>query len=305
MKQKKPKPRKKVVIEYPPVPTKKWIPPDKRPKKPRKPAYVKPEGITQKLKISSLNKVWHEFRIYDNMAIISGHFSQSHKRFIPKTKGFQGPCNCYVAVALAKIYKMETWNENTVDKILELGNELYLSSLQHLKDKCKVEISIPEVHNTFCLDKTRIQMELGKVISGFLLPGLRENGDLTAIFEQFFKQHSAGILQTQKKHFAVWKETSYYLFDPSERTEVGTSWDGIIDKGFACVIKVPKIVSLTKWIFENLDTKTNTPIELYPCKIARISEIKVEPPKNLLEIVKKPSIISVAPADIDGNKKNN
>lgn len=241
------------------------------------------------------------------MAIISGHFSQSHKRFRPKNRGFQGPCNCYAAIALAKIYKMEEWTENTVDKVLETGDELYLRSLRHLNDKCKVEISITEVHNSFYFAKFRIQMDLGKVISGFLLPGMKESGsDLIGVLERFFKEHTSGILETQKKHFAIWKidKGGYYLLDPSERTDVGTRWNGIINQGFACVFKVPSVLSLAKWIFENLDTRINSPFELYPCYVARLSEIDVTPPSNIMEIIKKPSIISVAPVNINGNKNN-
>lgn len=299
MRQKKPKPRKKVVIEYPPVPTKKWIPPDKRPKKPRKPAYVKPKGITQKLKVSSLKKVWHQFRVYDNMAVLSGHFSQTHKRFREKSKGFQGPCNCYVALAFTKIYNMEQWNEYMIDKVLETGDQLYLTSLQHLKDKCKVELLIPEVHNAFYLDKTRIQMQLENVITGFLLPGLKENGDLIAVLEQFFKNHPSGLLESQRKYFAIWKEgNSFYMFDPSDRTEMGTRWDGLRDRGFACVIRVPNVPFLAKWIYENLDTKVNSPFELYPCTLARMSQVNVTPPTNVTDVIKRPSITSVAPVTI-------
>lgn len=306
MRQKKPKPRKKVVIEYPPVPTKKWIPPDKRPKKPKKPAYVKPEGVTQKLAVSSLNKVWHQFRMYEHMAVLTGHFSQSHKRFRPKSKGFQGPCNCHVAIAFSRIYKMEQWNEDMIDKILEVGDQLYLSSLQHLKDKCKVELLIPEVHNAFYLGKTRIQMELDKVIAGFLLPGMAEEGDLISVLEKFFKTHLSGLLEAQRKYFAVWKERgAYYLFDPSERCELGRRWDGVTDRGFACVFRLPNVPTLSKWIYENLDTKINSPIQLYPCYIARMSEVDVTPPDNIMDVVKKPSITSVAPVTIRGSTSTN
>ncbi|KAG5881079.1 hypothetical protein JTB14_020409 [Gonioctena quinquepunctata] len=87
-KPKKPIPRPK--IEYPPVPTKKWIPPDKRPKKSRAPSpYTKPAGVTQKLKISSLKRVWHNYLILGRTAILLGHFSQTHKKYSFKTNGYQ------------------------------------------------------------------------------------------------------------------------------------------------------------------------------------------------------------------------
>lgn len=292
------------MIEYPPVPTRKWIPPDQRPRKPRKPAYVKPEGITQKLKISNLSKVWHQFRIYDSMAILSGHFSQSHKRFNMKTRGLQGPCNCYVAVAFSKIYKMEQWNEYMVDKILEVGDQLYLSSLQHLKNKCKVEILIPEVHNSFYLGKTRIQTETERVIKGHLLPGFEGSPDMITMLQDFFTTHTSGLLESQRMYFAFWKEgRSYYLLDPTERTRMGTRWTDIPGTGFACVFRVPNPEHIAKWIYENLDTTVNSPLELYPCCIARMSEVNVLPPLNIGEITKKPSILSVAPVKIQGEPK--
>lgn len=87
----KPKPRPKPVINYPPVPTKKWVPPDKRKKPPKpEPKYVKPEGISQKLAISTLGKVWNKFSIHGEAGIITGHFSQVHKRFSFKSNGLQG-----------------------------------------------------------------------------------------------------------------------------------------------------------------------------------------------------------------------
>lgn len=72
------------------MPTKKWVPPDKRPKKPPPPGYQKPPGVTQKLAISSLRKMWHNFRIQGTMAILNGTFSQTHKRFPLKSNGKQG-----------------------------------------------------------------------------------------------------------------------------------------------------------------------------------------------------------------------
>lgn len=301
MRQKKPKPRKKVVVEYPPVPTRKWIPPDRRPKKPRKPAYVKPEGLTQKLEVSSLNKVWHEFRIRDGMAVLSGHFSQTHRRFGPKTSGHQGPSNCYVAVAFSKLYPMEHWRENTIDKILELGDQLYLKSLQRLKDKCKIEILIPEVHNVFYLEKTRIQMALDKAVEGHLLSG---SADLITAFAAFFKTNSSGVLESQRKHFAVWKEGhGYFLFDPGERTMLGQRWPDIPGQGFACVVRAPNVAHLAKWVFEALDTRVNSPFELHPCRIARMSQVKTDPPSKVEDLIRKPSIRSVAPVVIEGKPK--
>lgn len=69
----------------------KWIPPDKRPKPPKsEPAYVKPKAVTLKLKISSLKKIWNQFEIVDNIGILLGHYSQTHKRYTFKTNGYQG-----------------------------------------------------------------------------------------------------------------------------------------------------------------------------------------------------------------------
>lgn len=144
-------------------------------------------------------------------------------------------------------------------------------------------------------------MELEKEIPGFLLPGMKENSDMISLLEQFFKNHKSGLLETQRKYFAFWKEdNAYYLFDPSERTEMGKRWDGVPDRGYACVFRLPNVPNLAKWIYENLDIKVNSPLELYPCYIARMSEINVDPPSNVFDLIKKPSITSVAPVVIRG-----
>lgn len=82
--------KKKPIINYPPVPRKKWVPPDQRPKPKPAPKYVKPKGITQRIKPSSFKKVWHQFTLYNEIGILVANFSQSHKRFSYRTNGRQG-----------------------------------------------------------------------------------------------------------------------------------------------------------------------------------------------------------------------
>lgn len=86
-KEKKPNPRPK--IDYPPVPTRTWIPPDQRPKKKIKPKYVKPPGITQHLDISSLATVWHKYRVFEDRILLCGNYSETYKKYTLRTNGYQ------------------------------------------------------------------------------------------------------------------------------------------------------------------------------------------------------------------------
>lgn len=51
--------------------------------------YVKPAGITQRLEISCLGKIWHNFKIIDDRTFLLGHYSETHKRFRPRSNGYQ------------------------------------------------------------------------------------------------------------------------------------------------------------------------------------------------------------------------
>lgn len=99
---------------------------------------------------------------------------------------------------------MEKWTDVVINSALQLGNELYLKSMQLLKEKGKKELTIPDIHNYFYIKDTKIQMALGKKVQGTLHKTVQKTKiDLQTFLKTNLKEQS-GILNLQKKHFALW-----------------------------------------------------------------------------------------------------
>lgn len=140
-----PKKFRRVVIEYPPVPTRKWRPPRKdhahvpqpfnrKPIK-RKPLYPKHHKGGN---YSKLRKIWHSYRMIKDryQAILNGNYSQCDIKFPVQDRGKQGPANCFIAIGYTKILDMAKWDSKTLNKILEFGEQLYRTSIAINKLSC-------------------------------------------------------------------------------------------------------------------------------------------------------------------------
>ncbi|XP_019769617.1 uncharacterized protein LOC109544047 isoform X1 [Dendroctonus ponderosae] len=295
----KPKPRPKPVINYPPVPTKKWIPPDQRKKQLKpEPKYVKPEGISQKLAISTLGKVWNKFSIHGEAGIITGHFSQFHKRFSFKSNGFQGACNSGLACAFSQIYKMALWSERLLDEILLRGDELYVRSTQQ-GDKCLIEVPPEKMHTSFFLGQRKITLFVSP--NGKLTEELTSSSEdkAKAIIEdtlgKFLEKNASGIFYMKDKYAAVWvSEGVYYFFDPGEHDEYGNPWKGIPGGGFSFLGRFKALATLAEHIFLNFPSvkEADSKVHIIPCGIARIVLINTTPPETFEDLAPQDVVFS-------------
>lgn len=132
---------KKVQIEYPPVPLRKWKPPHKphhADPQNRKEMSRKPEfPHSEKLHPSTLDKVWHKYKmISKRCAVLYGSHAQSDLKFPVKVRGKQGPANCFVAIGFSKCKEMQNWEEKSLNLILDIGNKLYHQSVRLNKATC-------------------------------------------------------------------------------------------------------------------------------------------------------------------------
>lgn len=132
---------KKVEIEYPPVPLRKWKPPHKphhADPQNRKEMSRKPEfPHSEKLHPSTLDKVWHKYKmISKRCAVLYGSHAQSDLKFPVKVRGKQGPANCFVAIGFSKCKEMQNWEEKSLNLILDIGNKLYHQSIRLNKASC-------------------------------------------------------------------------------------------------------------------------------------------------------------------------
>ncbi|XP_028139261.2 uncharacterized protein LOC114333567 isoform X2 [Diabrotica virgifera virgifera] len=301
------KKRRVVKIDYPPLTTRKWIPPEERPKRRKKPpAYIKPEGIDQKLQVSSLRKIWHQFVYYDKTGILLGHYGQTGKKYLDKTRGLQGSCNCAVACVFAYLFPMDTWNSSTIDRMLDIGDNLYTKSVQQDPDRCLIYVTTNKILPSIFLDhdkitfdidcKNRIEEKFHSAVDDKIKETFNE------AVQKFFKQYPSGIITMLGKYLAIWiQDNAYYLYDPTEHTEDGYPAYGLQchvaslaqnypryplkGEGFAVVYRCLTLDDLISKIYLNLNvTIPCATFTIEGCTVQRFIHLDLCPPERLEEV---------------------
>ncbi|CAH2003564.1 unnamed protein product [Acanthoscelides obtectus] len=305
----KPKPRPKPVINYPPVPTKKWIAPDQRPKKPKPPpAYIKPEGITQRLETSSLKRVWNQYEFIGKIPILFGHFSQTHKKYSFKTKGYQGACNCAVACIFAHIYKMNMWTSYHLDQILDIGDSLYVKTITQPSENCLVEVTPEKVFNSIFLRNQKItivideQSRIIDKVTAIAEDKVKEVFD--SALDRFFKMYPSGIFCMLGKYVAIWAQNdAWYLFDPCEHDYLGDPWKGIPGYGVSTLCRCKAMEDMVNCLCKNMNTKVpHTKFEIFGCIVQRIVNVDLIPPETFEDIAPLEEA-AISPEDMEDTKE--
>ncbi|CAG9853719.1 unnamed protein product [Phyllotreta striolata] len=316
-KRKKFNPRPKIV--YPPVPTKKWIPPDFRHKRVMPPPqlrYRKPPGMDQRVKPSALWKIWRRFFFFDDTAILTGTFSQTHKRFTFKSNGLQSSCNCAIACIFAHILPMELWDKYLLDTILILGDQLFRKSLEQDPDRCWTEIDTERVYTSLFIGRKKVSFEIDKknrvdeILSAVNEDKIKKR--FQEVIEGVLKIYFCGIFTMHgcKKVLAFWfKEGRYYLFDPTAHTSCGVTWANWPGGGLSIVYRCKTMECFIDRLYENitcygsiileslahchcwgaLDSKFTSKIckgrfWVEPCMVLRVTDIDTTPPETYEDV---------------------
>ncbi|XP_022903715.2 uncharacterized protein [Onthophagus taurus] len=290
MRKKQQKPRNtRPKIDYPPLTTKKWIPPDKRKKKKREPAYKKPSTINVKLERSSLKKVWHGFEYIESKKIylMVGHWSQFYKKYGFKTCGFQGAANCIVACAFAQMFDIIKWTPYTLDKILDVGDKLHEDSIILLGlERNKTHLRLDEVYHTYFVDRFRITMSTkGKMICSRMLPDPLEPGiHFIDLATEFMKDNNFTVVQLQpNRFFAVWLiGNGYFVFDPCEHDQLADQSLVPIGRGFCVLIRAKNLETIRNFILDSVkSSEINPNFRMTATDISRKFEINTAFPECL------------------------
>lgn len=124
------------------APTTKWAPPakdlphDPKRKKSfhRKPIYPKK---FVKLHPSLLKQIWHRYdAITPSMFILRGHYNQQCIKYGKQSRGHQHAASCIACIGFIQCCTPDKWNEYTIDRILDLGDKIYVTSLNMKKTGC-------------------------------------------------------------------------------------------------------------------------------------------------------------------------
>lgn len=103
---------------------------------------------------------------------------------------------------------MSKWSSFTIDTILQMGDNLYMTSVQHLEERGRTCINLSEVYNSFFMSDVKITMTMkGDTYQGKLFEDFEESPFLFNVIKDFFNdKHESGIISTQRKHLAFWTD---------------------------------------------------------------------------------------------------
>ncbi|XP_065167903.1 uncharacterized protein [Atheta coriaria] len=272
-------------ITYPPVTTKKWIPPDQRQKQCRPKPSPYPPQLTQKLTISSLLKVWHDYKVINDCAVLLGDLSMYHPRFTYVTNGLQGHAICIVCALYSKLCPSFHWCSRTLDEIVIIGDRYFQRSLRFQKNP---NMTICQLNKDIFIHSHKITICLrGERFQGLIFKDLDTNSKdyLANVIKEFFGCYDCGILCAEsnpKRYFTIWKfRNGFFLFDPVDHDEM--CWPlkkPFVGKGHTFTVRFPTTDRLVQ-VLQRQMIPANISFELIPVEIERIAYINTRYPACL------------------------
>ncbi|XP_061384186.1 uncharacterized protein LOC116769255 [Danaus plexippus] len=189
------------------------------------------EDFESDKELTQAEKAMMGYRILnENCAIVNANMHLGDRCF-EDAKYRQALPIAIVAMTYAKISPPNTWFSKTLDKVLRLGNKLYMDCLH---PKVMIDMTIDNIPN---------EITIGPYACEIIIYRERIKGQLfttkecllnirTGLIEFFSHEYNSGILDFNNYALAVWRQKEmYYLFDPYPRSHDGTR---SLNAGKAC-----------------------------------------------------------------------
>jgi hypothetical protein len=169
--------------------------------------------------------------------------------------GKQCTAICAVAIAMAKILPPDAWTSEVMDKIMNIGDELYVRSCLskgsfNMLNATELEKKIVILGSPV---KFIVDNEIGGTQFGFLHPDPNLYGELQGLnkgLSLFFDTNESGIITIGGEGYslAIWKYCGlYWLFDSHSRDESGK----LVPEGTSFCSSFMFVASLAKCILQN------------------------------------------------------
>lgn len=176
------------------------------------------------------SKDWQRFKaIGKNKWILPGTISESSPMFYETNRNHQSTCISAVALAKTRELGVQSWTQETVDEIVQTGDEFYSSCISNIEEAIDPNLTLSEIGTELKLDKTLIDFLFDDcVINGTLQSSDGSNLSLTEGLATFFEDDELGVVTSCGISLAVWKlEEAFYLFDSHNRDEKGRNLKAI------------------------------------------------------------------------------
>lgn len=237
------------------------------------------EDLESDKELTAAEKAMMGYRILtENCAIVNANMHLGDRCF-EDAKYRQAIPIAVVAMTYAKISPPNTWFSKTLDKVLRLGNKLYVDCAH---PKVVIDITIDNIPN---------EIFIGPYACEIIIYRERVKGQLfatkecflnikTGMQELFKSGYNSGILEFNNYAMAVWRQKDmYYLFDPYPRTNDGLR---ALKTGKACCFMVLNPEALASVITKNFDyLPATTQFNIHAFKVLKLKkkQPKVHIPK--------------------------
>ncbi|CAH2040497.1 unnamed protein product, partial [Iphiclides podalirius] len=228
--------------------------------------------------LTQAEKAMMSYRILnENCAIVNANMHLGDRCF-EDAKYRQALPIAVVAMTYTKISPPNTWFTKTLDKILRLGNKLYVECIH---PKVMIDITIDNIPNEITIGPYACEIIIYRErVKGQVFTTKECFFNIKTGLEEFFnREYNSGILEFNNYTLAVWRQKDmYYMFDPYPRTNDGMRSHTV---GKACC-----------WMFLNPETMASvftknwdylpavTPFHIHAFKVLKLK--KREPKKQIV-----------------------
>lgn len=128
---------------------------------------------------------------------------------------------------------MAQWDRFYLDRILDLGDDLYVKSITRSgTTECDPSVPPQKVHNSIYLGRRKVSIAIDdnlKVTAKIVIVAEQKVKEaFQDALTKFFQMTPTGIFTILGKSFAFWiQDNAYYLFDPADHNELGELWKGL------------------------------------------------------------------------------
>ncbi|XP_044261040.1 uncharacterized protein LOC123009011 [Tribolium madens] len=185
--------------------------------------------------------------------ILRGTFSQKDRRFLEESRNSQCGAMAALALAFRSWIKVEEWNSDTVDTIVEHGDKFYQICVENLRQNDQFRhphLMIAEIYKSYDIENRRFMFEIDDCLV-YGVVNSKTPGILTLQqgLTEFFQNSDGGTVTSNDQSMAIWREgDAYFYFDSHSRDKEGLS----CPFGTACVLRTLNIKDLTQIFLSNL-----------------------------------------------------
>lgn len=211
------------------------------------------------------------------MAILSGKYSYTSKRFTLMCRGKQSAAIAIVALAFRIIVDVAQWISSDLDKILDDGTQLYKKTLNQSNIRCREFVLAPDqILSNFFINDVKVIALAGKDVKEYFFENAKT---LIKEIGGFLDEYGACIFTYEEKSFALWTCNSmggvrfYFIFNICDADENGQP--RVINCGSCCCCRFRTIEVLVDYMI---------PLFKKKCEMYRMYSM------NILKIIKNNQI---------------